>query len=75
MFVNYPSTYPSCPLTQINIHVFVLKTNSVVPELSPSRDKKDKILYRVLTFFVSFVNAYSERTINFKSAISSGHRN
>lgn len=57
--MDYLSTYPSCPFTQINVDLFVLKQT----QFSLSRDK-DKMFDSVDIFCLQ------ERTINFKSAIS-----
>lgn len=62
-FPKYKS--PVCFQTN-HRHVFFF--NLVGPELFLSRDMKEHT--RFLPFLFSFVNALTERTMNFKSAIS-----
>lgn len=60
------STNPLCVFRPITVMFFL--SNLVGPELFLSRDMKEHT--RFLPFLFSFVNAFIERTMNFKSAIS-----
>lgn len=46
--MDYPSTYPLCPFTQINVHVFVLKPT----QLNLNSPSTEKIFDSVLTVFL-----------------------
>lgn len=69
IIMNYLSTYPSCPFTQIHVDVIILKPTRFT--LSREKDK----IFDCVDISCLICQFLQERTIDFKSAISNGHLN
>ena len=52
--MDYQSTYPYCPFTQINVHVFVLQPTQLDLNSPQAETRRTKYLTVVLTSFVQF---------------------